>query len=115
MKGDGGPMPRQVRITPEGVVIHWEDGHTSLYPHRYLRLQCRCAGCVGEWPSTHPIDERAVPPTVEALDYIEVGRYALQFLFSDGHATGIYPFRTLRAACPCPLCTPKNPQGGANP
>lgn len=30
----------------------------------------------------------------QAIHY--VGRYALQFMWSDGHATGIYPFEFLR-------------------
>ena len=37
-----------------------------------------------------------VPDDVIVVDYIEVGRYALQFLWTDGHSTGIYPFRMLR-------------------
>ncbi|MFN3974678.1 MAG: DUF971 domain-containing protein [Dehalococcoidia bacterium] len=98
------PLPHRIAISPEGVTIDWADGHTSLYPHRYLRLRCACAGCVGEWPHTHSLDEASIPQWVEVLDYLEVGRYALQFLFSDGHSTGIYPFRTLREACPCPVC-----------
>jgi len=38
------------------------------------------------------VDE-AVYPT--AIHY--VGRYALQFVWSDGHSTGIYTFEYLRA------------------
>ena len=37
----------------------------------------------------------AVPDDVIAVEYIEVGRYALQFLWTDGHGTGIYPFAML--------------------
>ena len=32
-----------------------------------------------------------VPEDIIAVDYLEVGRYALQFLWTDGHSTGIYP------------------------
>ena len=34
-----------------------------------------------------------------AEDYLMVGRYAVQFLWSDAHYTGIYPFNVLRAPC----------------
>jgi DUF971 family protein len=95
---------KNVVITSEGIAIAWDDGHSSIYPHRYLRLKCACAGCVGEWPRPHQIDTSSVPLDVQALDHFQVGSYALQFLWSDLHTTGIYPFRTLRALCPCPEC-----------
>ncbi|MBI2170751.1 MAG: DUF971 domain-containing protein [Chloroflexi bacterium] len=41
---------------------------------------------------------------MEALDFATVGRYALQFLWSDFHTTGIYPYVTLRRLCQCDLC-----------
>lgn len=41
---------------------------------------------------------------VEALDWMQVGRYALQFLWSDAHSTGIYPFTLLRHLCQCDQC-----------
>ena len=30
-----------------------------------------------------------------------VGNYAVQFLWSDGHYTGIYPFDMIRRVFPC--------------
>lgn len=55
-----------------------------------------------------PPDPRVVrdtPRTNLNLDHLEaVGAYALQFFWSDGHATGIYTWEMLRAACPCPIC-----------
>lgn len=36
-----------------------------------------------------------VPEDIIAVDHIVVGNYALQFLWSDGHSTGIYPYRML--------------------
>jgi DUF971 family protein len=37
-----------------------------------------------------------VPADVHPLRIESVGRYALQITWSDGHASGIYPFRRLR-------------------
>jgi DUF971 family protein len=36
----------------------------------------------------------------------QVGNYAIQISFSDGHSTGIYSYDHLRSICPCPECSP---------
>lgn len=77
--------------------IRWEDGEVSEYEPRFLRMRCPCAGCVDELTGVRTLTEADVPAAVypEAIHY--VGRYALQFVWSDGHSTGIYPFELLRA------------------
>jgi DUF971 family protein len=40
-----------------------------------------------------------------------IGRYAIQFHWSDGHSTGIYTFEHLRELCPCPRCAGKQQKG----
>jgi DUF971 family protein len=92
--------PRKVEITPGAITILWADGRACTYAHRYLRLQCRCAGCVGEWPNRGELDPGKVPEDVQALDHMAIGSYALQFLWSDAHYTGIYPYTLLRELCP---------------
>ena len=87
---------KQVELVGEGISIGWSDGKTCVYPYRYLRLQCACAGCVEEMSGRPILNVAMVPEDVIAVDYLEVGRYALQFLWTDGHSTGIYPFRMLR-------------------
>jgi DUF971 family protein len=89
--------------------ISWNDGHESVYPFGGLRAICPCVACkgghelMGELP-----DPRLVRDTHDdalTLERIEpVGSYALQFLWSDGHSTGIYTWPFLRAACPCVNC-----------
>lgn len=106
------PVPKHVRVLPEGVAISWQDGHEALYGHYDLRVRCACATCVGEWPNQRGIDVRSVPRDVRAVEYLTVGNYALQFLWSDFHATGIYPYRMLRDLCPCPECAGKRKAAG---
>lgn len=98
-------LPSTVEVTTEAITIRWDDGHVSVYPHRYLRGSCRCAGCINEMSGVRVIGYDQVIPNVEALDWMTVGRYALQFLWSDGHDTGIYPYVALREElCPCDAC-----------
>ncbi|MBI4199167.1 MAG: DUF971 domain-containing protein [Chloroflexi bacterium] len=98
------PQPREVTLLPDGVHILWADGHGSTYPHRYLRAQCCCATCISETTGRRLVFLADVTADVEALDWMSVGRYALQFLWSDAHTTGIYPFTLLRQLCQCDQC-----------
>jgi ATP-binding protein involved in chromosome partitioning len=84
--------------------IRWADGHVSEYEPRYLRLACRCAGCVDEYTNRPLLRAETVPLDVYPLDIRYVGRYAIRFDWSDFHSTGIYTFEALRDLCPCPEC-----------
>jgi len=85
-----------VSIDAEHVVIQWGDGMTCRYPFRYLRLQCGCAGCGEEMTGRAILAPVSVPDDILILDQLLVGRYAMQFMFTDGHTTGIYPLKDLR-------------------
>ena len=76
--------------------ISWADGEVSLLEPRRLRLRCPCAGCVDEMTGERVVRPEAVPDGVYPTAIHYVGRYALQFVWSDGHSTGIYPFDYLR-------------------
>ena len=94
----------KVELNDEGISIAWNDGHHSVYDAMYLRINCGCAECVEEWSNRKLLDPASVPADIRAEDYLMVGRYAVQFLWSDLHYTGIYPFDTLRKLCPCDEC-----------
>ena len=81
---------------PRHLAISWSDGEESLYDVRELRLACACASCVDEWTGEGRLDPASVPEDVRPLRIQPVGRYAIQIEWSDGHDTGIYPFRRLR-------------------
>lgn len=91
------PQARELRIT-------WSDGHRSRYAFRTLRLRCPCAVCVHEWTGEAILDPARVPETIHPKEMSQVGAYALRFVWSDSHATGIYTFTFLRALCECEEC-----------
>jgi DUF971 family protein len=76
--------------------IVWRDGEESLFEPRTLRLRCPCAGCVDEHTGQRILVSDMVPEGVHPTAIHYVGRYALQFMWSDGHSTGIYPYEYLR-------------------
>jgi DUF971 family protein len=90
--------PRGARATE----IDWGDGHTSAYPHALLRGYCPCAGCQGHTGEIRLLETR--DDQLELDDIEPVGGYALALHWFDGHASGIYSFRYLRALCPCEAC-----------
>lgn len=90
--------PDEIGPTEDGthLRIRWADGHVSEYHPRTLRLRCPCAGCVDEMTGERILTPAMVPENVHPTAIHHVGRYALQFQWSDGHSTGIYPFDYLR-------------------
>jgi ATP-binding protein involved in chromosome partitioning len=81
---------------PRTLAIAWADGSETRIDVRELRLACGCAHCVDEWSGEERLDASSVPEDVHPLRIEPVGRYAIQIAWSDGHASGIYPFRRLR-------------------
>ena len=91
-------------LAPATLLIEWQDGHTSLFPHRLLRERCECAACVDEWTRKPILDPATLPDDIHVTAWEPTGRYGLNLHFSDRHQTGIYSFRALRALCPCGEC-----------
>ena len=92
------------KIGQDQFKITWADGHVSLYPIRYIRQNCGCAGCRSEDTGERTLDPESIPVDIKCSRTELVGNYALHFSFSDHHATGIYPFTLLREICPCDQC-----------
>jgi ATP-binding protein involved in chromosome partitioning len=105
-------MPEEiVGLLRSKITFKWPGGHETVYPARALRLACRCAGCIEETSGQPLLDPATVPETVRAKHIELVGQYAVSFEWTDGHSTGIYNFRDLRANCPCPECAALRAQG----
>ena len=89
--------PIDYHLTPEGALhIHWKDQIQKISPYS-LRTKCRCASCVDEMSGKPRLDPNSVPLDIQVTGLTKVGRYAFGIHFSDGHTTGIYPFKRLKA------------------
>jgi ATP-binding protein involved in chromosome partitioning len=91
--------PTEVGPTEDGSAlrIRWQDGSESVLEPWLLRIRCPCARCVDEMTGRRILRPEDVSEDVHPTAIHYVGRYALQFVWSDGHSTGIYPFDYLRA------------------
>jgi DUF971 family protein len=107
------PKTLGLDLKTQVLTVEWHDGHTSVYPTNLLRFLCPCAGCRGHAPGEVPPPEWDAVKDVRATGAEQVGAYALQFTFSDGHSTGIYAYDRLRDACPCDAC--RTARGGEEP
>lgn len=79
--------------------ITWADGRVCDYQAAKLRRACPCAQCVNEWTGQRTLTPESISDELEINDLSIVGRYALNFRWSDNHETGIYSFQYLRDLC----------------
>lgn len=94
--------PKTIDRSAGGIHILWQDGHESVFSGEYLRQCCPCAVCK-ETPG-HAAPKPIPKGKVEVKAAHPMGWYALQFVFSDGHDTGIYTYELLREICCCEEC-----------
>jgi DUF971 family protein len=101
--------PRTLRqIGESGVEITWADGHICEYSAPALRRACPCAQCVNEWTGERMLSPVSISEELKIVDLSLVGRYAINFKWSDRHETGIYSFQLLRELCELNNLTPDN-------
>ncbi len=78
------------------ISIKWSDDSETVYEAATLRRSCPCAGCVNEWTGQKILDDKQIGDDMSFTHISIVGRYALNFHFSDRHDTGIFSFDYLR-------------------
>jgi DUF971 family protein len=82
------------------LAIKWDDGGESFIPIEKLRRACPCAGCVGErdvMGTLHKApDQPLSPQSFQLQRLVNVGGYAIQPVWGDGHASGLFSFEYLR-------------------
>ena len=118
VRGGDGTAPARIHADREAGIlrIEWLDGHVTEYGTVELRWLCPCAYCRGEaglpgWLDSAPV---LTPDQTRLVNVSLVGRYAIAPAWADGHDSGFFTFRSLRAACPCPACTAERSASGAH-
>ena len=92
--------PLDIQQIGNELAVKWDDGGESFLPLENLRRCCPCAGCKGETDimgNVYKIMEQKLSPAAFQLkQLISVGGYAIQPVWADGHATGIFSFDYLQ-------------------
>ena len=98
--------PQDIQPIGQELAIKWDDGAESYISFERLRRQCPCAGCRGEGDIMGNIYKNPERPlTAEAFRLVRidrVGGYAVQPVWGDGHATGIYSYDYLKRLADTP-------------
>ena len=84
-------------VDKKDLLIVWDDNRQDLLELKMLRKVCPCATCLAEREKQNkmyiPIfTENQL--TVRSIN--QVGKYAIQITWNDGHSTGIYEYPFLR-------------------
>ncbi len=92
--------PLDLQQIGEELAIKWDDQSECFISLQTLRRACPCAGCKGEvdvMGNLHKGPEKPLSPAAFRLVRLDkVGTYAVQPMWADGHATGIFTFDYLR-------------------
>lgn len=97
------PRPTHIDLDRErGLTISWSDGSAAFLGASVLRRESPSAdarelrAAMARNPFTVlPASQSSGPLRIDSVE--PVGHYALRIRFSDGHDTGIYTWRFLRA------------------
>ena len=82
------------------LAVKWVGGGESFIPMEKLRRACPCAGCKGETDVLGNLyknpEQKLSAASFQLLRIASVGGYAIQPVWADGHATGIFSFDYLK-------------------
>jgi DUF971 family protein len=90
--------PVKIKVVENrSLQIIWDDNREDNLELKTLRKFCPCATCISERDSQNKM---YIPIFTENQCTIksikQVGKYAIQITWNDGHSTGIYEYPFLR-------------------
>jgi DUF971 family protein len=91
--------PLDIQVIGNELAIKWADGGESFIALEKLRRACPCAGCKGEMDVMGNLykgpDIVLKPESYVLRGLTQVGSYAIQPTWGDGHNSGIFSFEYL--------------------
>jgi DUF971 family protein len=98
-------QPTAVELQPEQGMLQlsWSDGRQTRHSMAELRKLCPCATCRTEREKLQSqsslrslrVIKSEAPAVAQIVQVTPIGRYALNFVWNDGHQTGIYAYEFL--------------------
>jgi DUF971 family protein len=87
------------------LALSFTDGFEAYLPLPMLRRACPCAVCQGEPDALGRVVRPKVdygPRAFELSKFDQVGGYAIQLSWADGHSSGIYSYAYLQKLAELP-------------
>ena len=92
--------PTNIQIIGQELAIKWDTGAETYIALEKMRRFCPCAGCNGERDIMGNVYKAPPKPLTPLAFQIvrlnNVGGYAIQPQWADGHNTGLYAFDYLQ-------------------
>jgi DUF971 family protein len=91
--------PSNIRALQADQVLEvtWPDQRIDRLRYHTIRSQCPCASCRDEWTGQRVLDPSSIRPDLKLVQMENIGTYAVQFAWNDGHSSGIFTWETLRS------------------
>ena len=92
-------------VIGDELALSFSDGFEAYLPLAMLRRACPCAACQGEPDALGRVVRPKVeygPKAFELKKFEQVGGYAIQLSWGDGHASGIYAYAYLQKLAQLP-------------
>jgi DUF971 family protein len=77
--------------------VTWPDDRVDRLRYHFLRSECPCAACRNEWTGERVLDPASLRPDLKLVGMENIGTYAVQLAWNDGHSSGLFSWETLRA------------------
>ncbi len=87
------PVTIRLRKALCQITLEYEDGKSFDLPFEYLRVYSPSAEVQGHGPGQEVLQTGKENVRITSIE--PIGRYALRFVFDDGHDTGLYTWENL--------------------
>lgn len=91
--------PSNIRALQADQVLEvtWPDERVDRLAYHTIRSLCPCASCRDEWTGRRILDPASIRPDLKLVGMENIGTYAVQLAWNDGHSSGIFTWETLRS------------------
>ncbi len=90
--------PTNIRALQADQVLEvtWPDHRVDRFPYRRSGANAPVPACRNEWTGERILDPNSIRPDLKLEGMENIGTYAVQFAWNDGHSSGLFTWETLR-------------------